>query len=158
VRYILAHPDATRARERAVAVDVRAMQGEVRRGLSKLTKARNMVERDDAVLSGTPCFRGTRIPVHDVTDMLANGDSVEALSEAYPRLSEGQIELATTVRPRLAALPPRCHRHLDARVLAEAAVVRVEIPAAAFGEAESAVLGSPCYWGRVTGSSECLAS
>ena len=53
-----------------------------------------MVECDKAVLSGTPCIKGTRIPVHDIADMLANGDSAGAIREAFPRLSQAQIELA----------------------------------------------------------------
>ncbi len=94
VRYLLDHPRAQAAREREVSVDVRAMKREVRKGLSRLTRARNAVVCDDAVLSGIPCVRGTRIPVHDLADMLANGDSVEQLLEAFPKLSETQIELA----------------------------------------------------------------
>ena len=46
------------------------------------------------MLSGTPCIGGTRIPVHDIADMLANGDTAEAVRDAFPRLSEAQIELA----------------------------------------------------------------
>ena len=66
----------------------------VRRGLSRLASARDAVECDEAVLSGTPCFKGTRIPVHDIADMLANGDSAGAIREAFSQLSESQIELA----------------------------------------------------------------
>lgn len=95
VRYLLEHPETGTARERGVSVDVRAMRGEVRRGLSMLSSARDEVERDNAVLSGVPCFKGTRIPVHDVADMRVNGDSVDAVRKAFPRLSESQIELAT---------------------------------------------------------------
>ena len=93
-RYLLEHPDARTARERDVTVDVRTMKDEVRKGLSRLTKARNAVVCDDAVLSGTPCIRGTRIPVHDLADMLTNSDSIEAILDAFPQLSESQIELA----------------------------------------------------------------
>ena len=70
------------------------MKGEVKKGLSMLARARNAVVWDKAVLSGIPCIRGTRIPVHDIADMLANGDSAEAISEAYPQLSRKQIDLA----------------------------------------------------------------
>ncbi len=94
VRYLLDHPGATKARERHVSVDVRAMKGEVSKGLSRLTRARNAVRCDDAVLSGTPCIKGTRIPVHDIADMLANGDGAGTIREAFPQLSESQIELA----------------------------------------------------------------
>ena len=94
VRYLLDHPHAATARERGVSVDVRTMKGEVRTGLSMLARARDVVECDKAVLSGTPCIKGTRIPVHDIADMLANGDSAGAIREAFPRLSQAQIELA----------------------------------------------------------------
>ena len=94
VRYLLDHPHAGTARERGVSVDVRTMKGEVREGLSMLAKARDVVECDKAVLSGVPCIKGTRIPVHDIADMLANGDSPGAIRESFPRLSEAQVELA----------------------------------------------------------------
>ena len=94
VRYLLDHPDASTARERDVTVDLRTMKGEVRKGLSRLTRARNAIACDDAVLSGTPCIKGARIPVHDLADMLANGDSIGAILEAFPQLSEAQIDLA----------------------------------------------------------------
>ena len=36
------------------------MQEEVRRGLSRLARARETITVDEAVLSGTPCVKGTR--------------------------------------------------------------------------------------------------
>ena len=95
VRFVLDHPDAMTARERQVSVDVRSMKGDVRKGLALLAKARAAVSRDDAVLSGTPCIAGTRIPAHDIADMIANGDSVGAIRAAFPQLSEAQVELAS---------------------------------------------------------------
>ena len=72
------------------------MKGEVRRGFSALSSARDAVECDDAALSGTPCFKGTRILVHDIAEMLANGDSARAIHEAFPQLTKRKIELAAT--------------------------------------------------------------
>ena len=94
VRYLLDHPDTGAARERGVSVDVRAIKGEVRKGLSLLSRARDAVESDPAVLSGTPCIRGTRIPAHDIAEMLANGDSAGAIHDAFPQITMEQIELA----------------------------------------------------------------
>lgn len=94
VRYLLEHPDAAAARERDVSVNLRAMKGAVKKGLSTLERARAAVACDDAVLSGAPCLKGTRIPVHDIADMLRNGDSAAAIGEAYPQISGAQIELA----------------------------------------------------------------
>ena len=94
VRYLLDRPDARTARMGGLAVDLRPIRRDVRNGLAKLARARAMVRCDNAVLSGTPCIRGTRIPVHYVADMLANGDSPDAIGEAFPQLGEDRIALA----------------------------------------------------------------
>lgn len=94
VRYLLGHPDAESACVHDVSVDVREMKVEVRRGLARLGRAREAIIVDDAVLSGTPCVKGTRIPTHDIAEMLANGDSVEAIVAAWPELTVSQIDAA----------------------------------------------------------------
>ena len=43
------------------------------------------------VCHGQACVRGTRIPVHQVFRMLANGDSVDSLLRAYPSLQREDI-------------------------------------------------------------------
>jgi uncharacterized protein (DUF433 family) len=43
------------------------------------------------VCHGQACIKGTRIPVHQITRMLANGDQVEQLLEDYPSLKEENI-------------------------------------------------------------------
>jgi len=35
-------------------------------------------------LRGTPCFRGTRVPVHTLTEYLAKGDSVDEFLRQFP--------------------------------------------------------------------------
>ena len=92
VRYLLGHPDAETARVRDVSVDVRPIRDEVREGLSRLARAREVIVADDAVLSGTPCISGTRIPAHEIAEMLANGDGIAAIRDAWPALTEEQIE------------------------------------------------------------------
>lgn len=94
VRYLLDHPAAMQVRERGVSVDVRSIWGDVRRGLSLLARAQGTVSRDPAILSGTPCIKGTRIPAHDVAEMLAHGEGVSSIQEFFPHLSQAQIELA----------------------------------------------------------------
>ncbi len=95
VRYLLDHPEAETACVGDVSVDVRSMREKVQRGLSRLTQAQEMIVADDAVLSGTPCVRGTRIPAHYIAEMLANGDKIEAIRDAWPALTVEQIEAAT---------------------------------------------------------------
>ena len=57
-------------------------------------KERPQVVIDPEVLSGTPCIAGTRIRAHDIADMVANGDTVAALLEAYPSLTEELVRAA----------------------------------------------------------------
>lgn len=94
VRVLLDHPSAEVASAHCISVDLAPMRSAVQNGLALLAKARNAVSNDPDVLSGAPCIKGTRIPAHDVADMLANGDSVEALREDFPQLTKSEIELA----------------------------------------------------------------
>ena len=40
---------------------------------------------------GKPCIQGTRITVHEVLEMLANGMSHQEIIEEFPQLSENAI-------------------------------------------------------------------
>ena len=46
---------------------------------------------DPKVCHGQACSVGTRIPVHQVIRMLANGDTIEDLIEDYPSLQREDI-------------------------------------------------------------------
>jgi uncharacterized protein (DUF433 family) len=46
---------------------------------------------DPEVCHGEACIKGTRIPVHLIVRMLANGDTIEELLEDYPSLERGDI-------------------------------------------------------------------
>lgn len=41
---------------------------------------------DPKICHGEACIKGTRIPVHQIVHMLANGDKMEELLEEYPSL------------------------------------------------------------------------
>jgi len=43
------------------------------------------------VCHGQACIKGTRIPVHQIVLMLANGDTIEDLLESYPTISREDI-------------------------------------------------------------------
>src|SRR5947207_1041948 len=49
---------------------------------------------DPHVCHGQACIRGTRIPVHQIVRMLANGDTIEELLEEYPHLQRKDIYAA----------------------------------------------------------------
>jgi uncharacterized protein (DUF433 family) len=46
---------------------------------------------DPKVCHGQACVKGTRIPVHQIVAMLANGDSLEELLAEYPSLSREDV-------------------------------------------------------------------
>ncbi len=53
-----------------------------------------MLERisiDPNVCHGQACVKGTRVPVHQVVAMLANGDTIEALLGEYPSLEREDV-------------------------------------------------------------------
>jgi uncharacterized protein (DUF433 family) len=97
-------PRQSMVRTDLVVVDARPAARAVRSGLSQLTKARGIVSSTPGVLGGTPVFKGTRIPVHDIADMLANGDTPAAIVKAYPRLDVARVRLAAIYA---LAYPPR---------------------------------------------------
>jgi uncharacterized protein (DUF433 family) len=94
VATLIRRPRQAIVRSNAVVVDARPAAKAVRSGLDQLTKARRLVSSTRGVLRGTPVFKGTRIPVHDVADMLTNGDNPAAIVKAYPQLSKEQVRLA----------------------------------------------------------------
>ncbi len=46
---------------------------------------------DPKVCHGQACIKGTRIPVHLILRMLANGDTVEDMLREYPSLTQEDI-------------------------------------------------------------------
>lgn len=57
-------------------------------------RLRQIVARDPEIMGGTPVFRGTRIPVDLIANMLAQGASAEEILEGYPTLDEERIAMA----------------------------------------------------------------
>jgi uncharacterized protein (DUF433 family) len=49
------------------------------------------VSIDPEIMGGTPCFRGTRVPIQFLLDFLEAGDTIEAFLEDYPTVSREQV-------------------------------------------------------------------
>jgi len=60
----------------------------------QLARMEEMVIRDPEILRGTPVFKGTRIPVDLVAEMLAQGATAEEILKGYPTLSKEKIAIA----------------------------------------------------------------
>ena len=53
-----------------------------------------MIDRisvDPRICHGQACIKGTRIPVHQILHMLANGDTIDELLEDYPSLNREDV-------------------------------------------------------------------
>ena len=46
---------------------------------------------DQKVCHGQACIKGTRIPVHQIVNMLASGDTIDDLLQAYPSIQRADI-------------------------------------------------------------------
>lgn len=46
---------------------------------------------DPKICHGKACIKGTRIPVHQIVGMLANGDTIDSLLGAYPTIAREDI-------------------------------------------------------------------
>jgi len=53
-------------------------------------KANAVVAVDPEIMSGTPCFAGTRVPVRNLLDYLEAGESLGAFLEQFPTVSRLQ--------------------------------------------------------------------
>lgn len=49
-----------------------------------IARAMSIIVSDPAILGGTPCFRGTRVPVEAVFANLADGHSLQDVLEMFP--------------------------------------------------------------------------
>ena len=55
-----------------------------------------------AICHGQACVKGTRIPVHQVVRMLANGDTVDDLVKEFPPLSREDVMACLSYAAELA--------------------------------------------------------
>ena len=75
-------------------IDLRQPRRELAASLRDLRRARRLVVTDPEILGGDPVFRGTRVPVHMVAQLVAQGSRPAELIESYPRLTAEMIRLA----------------------------------------------------------------
>jgi uncharacterized protein (DUF433 family) len=51
----------------------------------------NRISINPEICHGQACIKGTRIPVHQIVHMLANGDTIESLLKSYPSIKREDI-------------------------------------------------------------------
>lgn len=51
----------------------------------------SVVVRNPEILSGTPVFRGTRVPVKNLTDYLEGGSTIDEFVDDFPSVKREQV-------------------------------------------------------------------
>jgi uncharacterized protein (DUF433 family) len=78
----------------AVVIQVKPVRCELDLDLEKLQRAEGMIVSDPEIMRGTPVYRGTRIPVELIAEMLGQGTKPEEILVGYPALDREKVELA----------------------------------------------------------------
>ncbi len=53
--------------------------------------SQSVVKIDPQIMSGAPCFSGTRVPIQNLIDYLEGGDSIEDFLDGFPSVSREQV-------------------------------------------------------------------
>jgi uncharacterized protein (DUF433 family) len=77
-----------------LTLDIRRSREEVAQRIRDLRRAERLAGTDMDILGGVPVFRGTRLPIHMIADLLKQGETAEQLRKGYPRLTDEMIRLA----------------------------------------------------------------
>jgi uncharacterized protein (DUF433 family) len=51
----------------------------------------SVVKIDPEIMSGAPCFAGSRVPIQNLIDYLEGGDSIEKFLDGFPTVSREQV-------------------------------------------------------------------
>jgi uncharacterized protein (DUF433 family) len=61
----------------------------------------NIIISDPEILSGTPVFRDTRVPVKNLFDYLETGETIEAFLHSFPTVTRDQAVQALELSEQL---------------------------------------------------------
>jgi uncharacterized protein (DUF433 family) len=53
--------------------------------------SQSVVKIDPEIMSGAPCFAGTRVPIQNLIDYLEGGESIDEFLEDFPTVSRQQV-------------------------------------------------------------------
>ena len=51
----------------------------------------SVIVKDPDILSGMPVFRGTRVPIKNLLDYLATGETIDAFLDDFPTVTREQV-------------------------------------------------------------------
>ena len=88
----------------ALIVDVEGAKAKMNAKVQELERAASMIHSNPEIMAGTPVFRGTRVPVYVIAELLEGGTSINEIVEGYPSITE---EMANHTRVYAATHPKR---------------------------------------------------
>ena len=69
-------------------------------------RSMNPIKIDPEIMSGTPCFSGTRVPIQTLFDYLAHGEPLEEFLRQFPSVPrELAVEVLNLASRQLTAVP-----------------------------------------------------
>jgi uncharacterized protein (DUF433 family) len=80
--------------EGSALAQVKSVRLELDHELKKLERAASIVVSNPEIMRGAPVYRGTRIPVERIAEMLTQGAKPKEILEGYPVLDQEKVELA----------------------------------------------------------------
>lgn len=87
----------------ALIIDVGGARMKLSSKLEELERTATMIHSDPEIMAGTPVFRGTRIPVYLIADMIERETALDEILDGYPSLTRAMAEYAriyATTHPR----------------------------------------------------------
>lgn len=78
----------------ALVIQVKSVRQELDKDLKRLGRAARIAVSDPEVMQGTPVYRGTRIPIQLIANMVRQGTKIDEILEGYPALDREKVELA----------------------------------------------------------------
>jgi uncharacterized protein (DUF433 family) len=78
----------------ALIVDVKGARARIEKRLAEVRKLKQVITVDQEVMGGAPVFRGTRIPVYSVAEMLERGAKKADILSGYPALNAEMVRLS----------------------------------------------------------------
>jgi len=79
----------------ALVIQVKSVRQELDEDLKKFERAAEMAVSDPEVMNGTPVYRGTRIPIDLIANMVRQRTKIDEILEGYPALNREKVELAS---------------------------------------------------------------
>jgi uncharacterized protein (DUF433 family) len=78
----------------ALRIEIKPARRMVESRLKQFARMEELVVSDPDIMRGTPVFKGTRIPVDLVADMLAQGATADEILDGYPTLDRERIAIS----------------------------------------------------------------